>query len=291
MMQNLGTIHAYKAAQGSGVTAAIRQASATTGVDFNYLLKQAEVESSLNPNAKAKTSSATGLYQFIEQTWLQMVKNHGADHGLGQYADAISRRADGKYVITDRSMKAGILNLRRDPQASSMMAAELASDNHDTLKKTVRRDITGTDLYLAHFMGAEGASNFLNSMKKNPWAPAASLFPEAARSNRGVFYENGKPLSLREVYNKFDSRFESDAPPVTDVAQADTDGAATDTFMRRVILPLANDWSNPALVATATPSSFSAGRIGGFLSSSVDVVLMAQQSMRFEHDDNSRYNS
>lgn len=72
------------------VTGAIQLASAKTGVDFDYLVKQARVESSMNPNAKARTSSATGLYQFIEQTWLRMVKNHGAEHG---YANMPTRSA------------------------------------------------------------------------------------------------------------------------------------------------------------------------------------------------------
>src|SRR5437868_1566523 len=70
---------------GSGrdrVTAAIQLASARTGVQFDYLLNQARIESSLNPEARARTSSATGLFQFIEQTWLGMVKQHGAAHGL-----------------------------------------------------------------------------------------------------------------------------------------------------------------------------------------------------------------
>ncbi len=288
MMHNLGSLQIHKSSQ-SGVTAAIQQASAKTGVDFGYLVKQAEVESSMNPNAKAKTSSATGLYQFIEQTWLRMVKTHGPEHGLDRYADAIKQKPNGEYVVTDRNLKANILNLRRDPKASSIMAAELSRDNHEVLKKTVDRDVTSTDLYLAHFLGAGGASNFLNSMQKNPWAPAASLFPDAAQSNHNVFYENGKPLSLRAVYNKFDSKFDSDTSPVTDVAE-------NNTFMRRVILPLASDWSNPE-IATKNSTGLTVfapaqPRMGGFLSAPADVMLMAQtNTLKFAHDDSGRYNS
>ena len=175
------------------------------------------------------------------------------------------------------------------------MAAELASDNHAILKQSVGGNLTGTDLYLAHFLGAQGASNFLNSMKKNPWAPAASLFPDAAHSNRGVFYDNGKPLSLQAVYNRFDAKFDSDDTPVTQVAD-------TNSFAKKVVLPAADDWSNPnammpprlnalgALAAT-TPRDDDM-RIGGFLSSPVDVMLMAQSNhLRFEHEDNNRYNA
>ena len=50
------------------VRQALAQASRATGVDFAYLVAEASVETSLNPNAKAKTSSAAGLFQFIEST-------------------------------------------------------------------------------------------------------------------------------------------------------------------------------------------------------------------------------
>src|ERR1051326_8110165 len=111
------------------VTAAIQLASARTGARFDYLLSQARIESSLNPDAHARTSSATGLFQFIEQTWLGMVKQHGAAHGLGAAADAIQRGRNGHYYVTDPAMRQQILDLRRQPEAASAMAAELASDN------------------------------------------------------------------------------------------------------------------------------------------------------------------
>ncbi|MFZ1990358.1 MAG: transglycosylase SLT domain-containing protein, partial [Alphaproteobacteria bacterium] len=64
---------------GDSVTQALAKASRATGVDFSYLLNTAKRESSLNPDAKSKTSSATGLFQFVEQTWLQALKAHGTD--------------------------------------------------------------------------------------------------------------------------------------------------------------------------------------------------------------------
>lgn len=309
MMNTLGSLHIQKQAN-SGVTAAIQQASARTGVDFGYLVRQADIESSMNPNAKAKSSSATGLYQFIEQTWLQMVKTHGAEHGMDNFADAIKQNSDGTYTVPNRAMKNQILNLRRDAQTSAIMAAELASDNHDTLEANVSKDVTSTDLYLAHFLGAQGASNFLNSMQKNAWAPAASLFPEAARANKAVFYENGKPLSLQAVYNKFDAKFDSNASPVTQVAS--TQGS----YAKKVVLPHATEWSNPfesaprmagikALAKPVTSATRTAGTATtstsaelpqinrGFLSAQADLLMMAQKAtfIHYDHNDNSRYNA
>src|SRR5882724_12794882 len=79
------------------VVTALRNAAAATGSDFHYLLGTAMRESSLKPNAQSGSSSATGLFQFIDQTWLGLVKEHGAQHGLGNFAAAISRDSDGRY--------------------------------------------------------------------------------------------------------------------------------------------------------------------------------------------------
>ncbi len=82
------------------MTGAIRDAARKTGAGFEYLLNTALRESNLNPNAKAKTSSATGLFQFIDQTWLGTMKQAGAAHGYGKYADAISKTSSGRFVVS-----------------------------------------------------------------------------------------------------------------------------------------------------------------------------------------------
>ncbi len=299
------------------VTKAIQNASAKTGVDFDYLVKQARVESSMNPNAKAKTSSATGLYQFIDQTWLREIKTHGAEHGYGKYADAIKQNSSGEYYVPNPATKRAILNLRKDPQASSLMAAELAMENHSFLSETTGIKPSGTDLYMAHFLGAQGASNFITSMKKNPWAPAASFFPEAARSNKGVFYAQGRPLSLQQVYNKFDTKFSGgggvsgDAPVQTASATYNLDN--TDQGPE-VILPSAIRWNDPGVaqaqdivldnqgavrMMTSEASEIqqetrTVSRGRGFaprVQWSPDMMVMAQATSPWVHSDQRRYNT
>ena len=189
------------------VTAAIQLASARTGVRFDYLLSQARIESSLNPNARARTSSATGLFQFIEQTWLGMVKQHGAAHGLGWAADAIQRGRNGHYYVADPAMRAQILDLRRQPEASSAMAAEFASENGRYLESRLGRPAEPVDLYLAHFLGAGGAARFLRAHDNNPGAAAAAMLPAAARANRAVFYNrDGSARSFAEIRAHFAER-------------------------------------------------------------------------------------
>ncbi len=199
----------------SVVHQAIYNAASATGVDFNYLFNQARVESSLNPDAKAQTSSATGLYQFIEQSWLGVVAKHGDEHGLGWAASAIIRGNDGRYRVADPAMRSAILDLRRDPDASAAMAAEFASDNRDHLERRLGHDVESVDLYLAHFLGAGGATKFLRNYEANPDSAAAAQFPAAARSNRGVFYKSdGSPRSLSEVRERFAAKFEGASPAV-----------------------------------------------------------------------------
>ena len=195
------TVNAINAAS-ARVTSAIQRAAQRTGMDFDYLLNQARVESGLNASAAAGTSSARGLYQFIEQSWLAVVKKHGATHGLGWAADSIQN--NGGRLSVSNGNRAAILGLRNDPEIASLMAAEHASDNKAAIQATLGREATGTDLYMAHFLGLGGAKQFLSAMDANPGRSAAALFPAAARANRNVFYAaDGSARSLGQVYQRF----------------------------------------------------------------------------------------
>ena len=189
-------------AQGdNGARLAIRQAAQRTGVDFDYLLAQAKLESSLDPSARARTSSATGLYQFINSTWLSVLDRHGAALGFAEEAAAIETRG-GKARVTDPAQRASIMALRFDPHASAMMAAALAQDNRAALVPVLGREPQPNELYLAHFLGAAGASRFLGQMQANPDQSAAALMPDAAAANRTIFYtRSGVPRSLGEVHD------------------------------------------------------------------------------------------
>ncbi len=206
---NIAAIAAQSGAS-RDVASAIHKASARTGVDFSYLMNQAKAESNFNPAAKAKTSSATGLYQFIESTWMRMVKTHGQKYGLDAQANAITQKADGSFSVSS-SMRKAILDLRKDPEVASAMAAEFAAENKAYLQERVGGDIGATDMYFAHFLGARGASGFLNQMNETPNAQAADYFPKAAQSNRNVFYDpnSGKPRTFAQVYEFFDKKFNS----------------------------------------------------------------------------------
>lgn len=195
------------------IRAAIAQAADRTGVDFGYLYNQARIESSLNPQARAGTSSAAGLFQFTRQSWLEIVNAHGADHGAGWAAAAISRGSNG-LTVADPQMRQAVENLRFDPEFASAMAGELAADNRDRIEGAFGRSAEPVDLYLAHFLGSAGAVNFLTALEANPDAPAAPLFPAAAAANRSVFYDPaGSPRSLSDIRASFAARLEGGAIP------------------------------------------------------------------------------
>ena len=199
----------------AGIQTAIAAASRKTGIDFNYLLGQAQVESGMRANARAATSSATGLYQFIEQSWLGVIKDHGAEHGLGWAADSIRQTASGRYVVSDPVARRAILDMRSDPGTAALMAAEHASDNKAALEDRLGRPATGTDLYMAHFLGQAGAAKFLSTMESNPDRAGAAMFPAAARANRGIFYaSDGQPRTLSEIYRRFAGKLDQGAAAV-----------------------------------------------------------------------------
>jgi hypothetical protein len=184
----------------AAVIGAIRNAARATGADFQYLLATAQVESGLNPTAAVSSSSAKGLFQFIDQTWLATLKEAGPALGYGRYADAIVKTQSGRYEVADAAMRREILALRNDPTANAAMAGAFTQQNAALLKQRIGRGPSEGELYLAHFLGAGGAAQLINQASQNPRATAASIFPSAAKANPSIFYDRlGRARSASEV--------------------------------------------------------------------------------------------
>lgn len=201
------------------IAAALQNASAQTGADFDYLLKTAMRESSLDCSAKSRTSTACGLFQFTQQTWLGTMKQDGASLGLGKYANAISRDASGRYVVADPAARREILALRNDPNVSALMAGAYTNASRDRLEASLGRSVSQGELYVAHFLGAGGASRLISSAEDTPNARADLLFPDAARANRSIFYDrSGQARTAAEVYQNLVSRHQGQAAPRFEIA-------------------------------------------------------------------------
>jgi hypothetical protein len=189
------------AAGADRVVAALQKAAAATGSDFHYLLGTAMRESSLKPNAQSNSSSATGLFQFIDQTWLGLVKEHGAQHGLSDFAAAITKQPDGRYRA-DSDAKQNILALRKDPEVCALMAGEYAKSTQGTLRAGLGREVCGGELYAAHFLGPDAALKLIKLAASDPGASAVAQFPQAASANKSVFlHGDGTAKTVRQVYD------------------------------------------------------------------------------------------
>ena len=209
------------------IVADIRRASRSANVDFGYLMAQAAQESSFQPDAKASTSSATGLFQFIDSTWLNSVKQYGAKYGLGGLAQQITTDEDGRPHVADPMIKREILELRKDPKVSSEIAAEFAHANKTEVEKALGHTASSTDLYLAHFLGAQGATDFVKQIAAGGGAKAADILPGAAAANRSVFYDNnGDAKTVAQIYRSFSDKIERQISQYASATGTDTDVSA-----------------------------------------------------------------
>src|SRR5260370_12866998 len=191
------------------VARGIRQASAATSVDFGFLVSAARQESGLHADAKSGTGTAAGLFQFIESTWMQMVQRFGAKYGIGDLAKQVALDGAGHAHVTDAATRRQILDLRTDPRLSAAFAAEYTKANQAEVERALGRPVGNTDLYMAHFLGAGGATEFLKAMRSNASPIAADLLPEAAAPNHAAVDDNrtGAPRTLTEISQGFPAKF------------------------------------------------------------------------------------
>jgi len=225
-----------------------------TGAGFDYLVQTAFRESAMDSTASARRSSAVGLFQFVENTWMETVKETGPRNGLGEAAAAIEKTADGRYEVADPKTRAAILALRTVPEAAALMAGELTRANAGKLEAGLGRPPTDGELYIAHFLGASGASDLIRLAAETPAASAAQQFPAAARANPSIFHtRDGHARTVAGVYRNLVARHQ--AGPLKAVAAAPLDltpdRARAGLAPRR---PAGTDGAPPVAVAYAGPS-------------------------------------
>lgn len=183
MSDSISSLQASRA----NVLASIKAGAQASGVDFGFLLKTAQRESGLDPSAKAPTSSAMGLFQFTEGTWLSTLQRYGARHGID----------------TQSMSRSQMLALRSDAGVAARMAGELAKENAGILEKKLGRPASHGELYLAHFLGPHEAAKLARAAQAGETRPAAELFPEAAKANPNVFHaKDGTALDAVALYHK-----------------------------------------------------------------------------------------
>ena len=242
----------------AGVMTALRQAAAATGTDFDFLVKTARRESNFDPTARAPTSSAAGLFQFTNETWLLMIDRYGAQHGVEGAAKAVSVSDGGRAEVGPGMSREAILELRHDPDLSARMAGELARENSRILGKKIGRTPTSQELYAAHFMGPSEAAKLIEAARRGDPGAASEAFPKAALANANVFRsKDGVQLTAGQLYKR-----------LTGVEIASADGgriapaplAPASTPVRPEILTASLESFSPRPAAAEEPSLEMAGR-------------------------------
>jgi hypothetical protein len=194
----------------------LRDAAARTGVNYEFLVAQASVESGFHGKAHARHSSAAGLFQFTGATWLRMMRDHGAKYGYGALSKQVKFTPHGGITVTDKATHDRILALRRDDRLSALFAAEYAKENAVRLQAATGHHATPAELHLAHLLGPNGALRFLKAHTDDSHQTAAKVLPAAARHNPALFYGGGHTAeSIATVYRKIQERFDTPLRQVT----------------------------------------------------------------------------
>jgi uncharacterized protein YfiM (DUF2279 family) len=190
------------------VVKSISRAAKVTGNDTVYLASLASRESSFRPQLQASTSSAEGLFQFLRQTWLQVMKTFGPQYGYEDVAKEIKAAPRG-YVVANPAKRAQILAMRGDALASATMAAAMEKNDRAVIEKVLGRTPTAGERYMAHFFGSAEAARFLSLAKQWPDGPAADYFYKAAMANKSLFWtKDGTKKTFTQVAAGFKTWFE-----------------------------------------------------------------------------------
>lgn len=186
----------------------IIQAADETDTDPVYLMALADKESSFRVNAKASTSTAVGLFQFLNATWLELVRDYGARHNLEAEAAAITT-SGGKLTIEDKDVYARVMQLRENPYVAAVMAGEMLKRDATRIGQRLGRDLDRSEYYFAHFLGAGSASRLLQANAVKPRSNASGLFPQAARANRSLFTSGNGRKKRSVTVGEFHQRIEN----------------------------------------------------------------------------------
>ncbi|MCJ2034640.1 transglycosylase SLT domain-containing protein [Methylobacterium sp. J-068] len=189
----------------------IIRAAQAVQTDPVLLMAVADKESSFKTEVQAQTSSATGLFQFIERTWLGVIRDFGPKYGLAADAALVVAGDNGRPTVTDAAERTRLLEMRRDPYLSALMAGEMLKRDAARIALRIGRELTLGEVYLAHFLGPDDAEDFLASVMDKPKAAAAQMLPGPARANKSIFFaaQRGRrkavSLSVAQVHEKFEA--------------------------------------------------------------------------------------
>lgn len=254
------------------IASAVRKASQGSGSSFELMMASAQMESGLRSDAKSATSSASGLFQFTEQTWLDTVRHHGAEHGMANEASAIVDQS-GRLTTADPATRRRILSLRNDPTIASALAGDHLRDLSSKLSTSLGRAVNAGEVYLGHFLGAHGAKQMITAPKSEI---AANVLPDAARANSSLFYApDGTPYTAGQFLQHVQKRL---TQAFTDIGNALRGSTTTSS----TAIQMANA-TGSAGVAFQNQGAGAPGKV----QSGPEALLMASMLEQLRKSDNS----
>lgn len=223
------------------VIGAIRSVAGLSGHSFAALMSQADQESGLDVKARNRKSTATGPFQFIERTWLDLVRRHGSSFGLGDTANKITM-VNGAPTVRDPALRKQILALREDPNISAGMAARYLSEGKERLGKMLGRPASAIEGRIAYIMGPNGAARLISAAEKTPGAAARDVLPSAAAANRNLFHDKrGHALSAADVVNRLTRRMTADQDRFAQLEDDEPDSFQAPAHSNALLFAQSND--------------------------------------------------
>ena len=183
-----------------GVMDAIRSAAQESGIDPHLLAAVAWRESRFDPEARSQRSSAKGLLQFTEGTWLQAIRDYGAQHGAGDYAAAVQTQRSGALGVPDARLRADILQRRSDPVLSAKLAADGMRLQQAAMQHRLGRSLRSADLYLLHVLGPSGSARFLSAVAQHPNQSSLHVAGFKVLNNAGLLTRDHRPMTVANTY-------------------------------------------------------------------------------------------
>ena len=189
-----------------GLQVAILRASAISGVAPSFLWRIASLESGFRPEARSSVSSAVGLFQFLNSTWLSSLRRYGTELGMSRAAAAIDVDERGRPLIRDRSTRRDILAMREDPLLSATVAGLLTRENAETMAASETQKVTRDELYAAHVLGPTGALRLYETAPLQPQVISPDVLHSQAETNPGLFLDRGRHRTAAELIAEFERR-------------------------------------------------------------------------------------
>ncbi len=185
-----------------------------TDTDFKLLVITAMIESDLGRVTISSKSTARGIYQYIEPTWLVLMKRYGGRIGYQHYSDSITFNAQTRTPEVKGGMitRQKILDLRYDNKIAALIKAYQIKDEKRILETYKNgQNITVTDHYIAHMLGLSLARTFYKLKNTESDFILANLkdrnFKEAVSLNKSFFYtQTGDALNASQAYVQFDRK-------------------------------------------------------------------------------------